>query len=76
MSTTQWKKFAVENIPIPDFDKVPFDLLEELVKLVDERLALKMADHQEAALDLEREIDRVVYKVYSLSLDDIAIIES
>ena len=76
MGTTQWRKYAVENIPVPDFAKVSKVLLSKLVDLVEKRLVLKMADHKAEALDLEKEIDRVVYAIYGLSPEDIELIES
>ena len=76
MGTTQWRKYAVENIPVPDFTKVTTELKDKLVQLVDKRLELKITEHKSEALELEKEIDRVVYELYSLSMDDIALIES
>jgi type I restriction-modification system DNA methylase subunit len=76
MGTTQWRKYAVENIPIPDFEKAPKAVLESLISLVDKRLLMKLADRQKECLELEQEIDRVVYKLYSLDPADIALIET
>ena len=76
MGTTQWRKYAVENIPVPDFGKVSKSILEKLVFLVDKRLSLKIADHASDCLELERQIDQVVYEIYSLSPEDISLIES
>ena len=76
MGTTQWKKFAVENIPIPDFTKVSKPLRNKLIDLVEKRLTLKITDHKTEALDLEKEIDKVVYAIYALSPEDIELIES
>jgi type I restriction-modification system DNA methylase subunit len=75
MGTTQWKKFAVENIPIPDFAQVSKPLLNKLIELVEKRLTLKIVDQKAEALDLEKEIDKVVYTIYSLDADDIELIE-
>ena len=76
MGTSQWRKHAVENIPIPDFAKVPRNVLNKLVDLVEKRLALKIADQKTEALDTESQIDKVVYEIYSLSPEEIALIES
>jgi hypothetical protein len=46
------------------------------VGLVDKRLTLKINEHKAEALDLEKEIDKVVYEIYSLSPEDIELIES
>ena len=76
MGTSQWRKHAVENIPIPDFAKVPRNVLNKLVDLVDKRLTLKIADQKTEALDTESQIDKVVYEIYSLSPEEIALIET
>ena len=76
MGTTQWRKYAVENIPVPDFAKVSKPVRNKLVDLVEKRLTLKITEHKAEALDLEKEIDKVVYEIYSLSPEDIELIES
>jgi type I restriction-modification system DNA methylase subunit len=76
MGTTQWKKFAVENIPIPDFKKIPKSLFTQLVTLVDKRLSLRMAESTFECEELEKEIDSLVYQIYGLSSEEIAIIEA
>ena len=76
MGTTQWRKYAVENIPVPDFTKVPKFVCNKLVDLVEKRLTLQIADHKAEAINLENEINRVVYEIYSLSPEDIELIES
>ena len=76
MGTTQWKKFAVENIPIPDFSRTPKALVSKLVTLVDKRLKMSIAEHQSESVELESEIDKVVYQIYSLNSEDIALIET
>lgn len=76
MGTTQWKKFAVESIPVPDFAKVSKELKKKLVKLVDERLKMRMTQHHAECLELEKEIDKIVYEIYFLSSGEISLIES
>jgi type I restriction-modification system DNA methylase subunit len=76
MGTTQWRKYAVENIPLPDFSKVSNELKDKLVQLVDKRLELKIIEHKTESLELEKEIDKVVYEIYSLGFEDIYLIES
>jgi hypothetical protein len=46
MGTTQWKKFAVENIPVPAFSTVPKTILQTLAALVDDRLLLKNMENK------------------------------
>ena len=76
MGTSQWRKHAVENIPVPDLTKISKALLNKLIDLVEMRLTLKIVDHKTEALELEKEIDKVVYAIYALSPQDIALIES
>jgi type I restriction-modification system DNA methylase subunit len=76
MGTTQWKKFAVENIPIPDFSRTPKVLISKLTALVEKRLNINKAEHASVSVELENEIDMVVYQMYSLSAEDIALIDA
>jgi hypothetical protein len=76
MGTMQWRKHAVENIPIPDFAQVLSPVRNKLIKLVEKRLKLNITEHMAEALNLEKEIDRVVYAIYSLGPEDIELIES
>lgn len=76
MGTSQWRKHAVENIPVPDFSDVSKSLLNKLVGLVDKRLTLEISNDKTEAHDLDRQIDKVVYEIYSLSPEDIELIES
>lgn len=76
MGTSQWRKHAVENIPVPDFRKVSKTLLKKLSDLVEKRLAIKMVEDTVSALALQKEIDKVVYEIYSLTPQEIEIIEN
>ena len=76
MGTMQWRKHAVENIPITDFVQVSNPVRNKLTDLVEKRISLKMPEHSAEALNLEKEIDKVVYAIYSLSPEDIELIES
>lgn len=76
MGTTQWRKYAVETIPLPDFKKASKAAIDELITLVDKRLTLKMSVSQKESLELEKKIDKIVYELYSLNTDDIALIEN
>jgi type I restriction-modification system DNA methylase subunit len=76
MGTNQWRKYAVENIPLPNFDSVPSSTSRELMSLVKKRLELSIASHPSECQLLEEEIDKVVYEIYSLTPKDIELIES
>ena len=72
LGLTQWKRFAVENLPIPKIftaDQSPF------IDLVDHILMLKAADPDAEVSELENEIDQIVYLLYDLTPEEIAIVE-
>ena len=60
----QWKKFAVERLPVPQLpaaDQRPF------IRLVDRILSAKTADPKADTTEQETEIDRLVYGLYGLT---------
>ncbi len=71
MGTTRWVRFTVERIPVPTIDSMrqrPF------IQLVD-----KVLDAQSAktdTLELETDIDRLVYALYGLTEDEVQWIAS
>jgi hypothetical protein len=68
----QVKIELLRKLPIPSADK---DGQKPIVQLVDRILAAKAADAEADTSVLEREIDRVVYQLYNLSPEEIAIVE-
>jgi type I restriction-modification system DNA methylase subunit len=76
MGTTQWRKHAVENIPVPDLTRIAKSDLKKLTDLVDKRLSLLIAEDKPEAIAIEKEIDKIVYQIYSLNPEDISIIET
>ncbi len=62
----------IRNIPIPLTTK---EQQEEIVTLVDKILAAKKADLSMDTTKLERQIDMLVYKLYGLTDEEIAVIE-
>jgi hypothetical protein len=62
-----WKK-----LPIPDVDSTA---QAPLIKLVDRILDVKKADPSADTTALEREIDRIVYELYGLTDNEIAVVE-
>lgn len=64
---TQWKKFAVERLPILRISpakQCPF------IRLVDRILEAKDSDLQADTSALEAEIDRLVYRLYGLTAEE------
>ncbi|ODS42498.1 MAG: hypothetical protein MSIBF_04060 [Candidatus Altiarchaeales archaeon IMC4] len=79
MGTFQWKKFAVEKIPIPKVSEAQQNLF---IQLVDQILFitkdddyLENPDKQAKVERLEKEIDQLVYKLYELTPEEIKIVE-
>ncbi len=72
MGLPQWKKFAVERIPVPrvsDADQAPF------VEIVERILAARAADADADISEREREIDRLVYGLYGLTRQEVSAVE-
>ena len=63
-----WKK-----LPIPD---VTPEQQAPIIALVDKILNAKRADLEADVSNLEKEIDKLVYDLYGLTDDDIAIVEA
>ena len=72
MGLMQWKKFAVERIPIP---KIPAAEQRPFVRLVDAILEAKDADPNADTSELEWEIDGLVYDLYGLTEEEDTAIE-
>ncbi|MGH9898472.1 MAG: hypothetical protein ACRD63_09070, partial [Pyrinomonadaceae bacterium] len=64
-------KGMINNFPLPPFDKTQL----RLQALVDQVLNSKGKDPSIDTSKLQREIDQLVYKLYELTPDEIAIVE-
>jgi len=62
----------IEQLPIPN---IPEAEQKPFITLVDQILSLKKSDPQDDTSALEAEIDQIVYKLYGLTEEEIAIIE-
>jgi len=72
MGTNRWKKYKIEMLPI----KQPSDLQEkEIENLVNEILKTKKSYPNADTLNLENQIDQLVYKLYNLTEEEIKIVE-
>ena len=63
------------KIPIPEINSENKELEGKIVGLVDEILKIKNRNANEDTVEIEREIDRLVYELYGLSEEEIRIIE-
>ena len=72
MGLLQWKKFAVERLPIP---KIPATEQRPFIRLVDAILAAKRTDPKADTADLEAEVDQLVYRLYGLTDEEMAAVE-
>ena len=73
MGTLLWKKVYVETIPIPQITAAkqrPF------IRLVDSIMTVKATDPSADTGKLEAEIDQLVYALYELTEEEIAVVES
>ncbi|GAA8659146.1 hypothetical protein KYTH86_02110 [Helicobacter pylori] len=67
---------SVETLPIPQITKSNKPTADKIIALVDKILALKEKDPKANTLDLEKEIDALVYQLYNLTDEEIKIIEN
>ena len=67
--------YLYEQLPIPQINSTNQNLVDELVKLVNQILALKAQISSADTSQLECDIDNLIYKLYNLSPNDIKIIE-
>ncbi len=72
MDTTQWKKFALEKIPVP---KLSTDEQKPFVELVNKIISAKSADPKANTTSLETQIDDLFYELYVLVPEEISLIE-
>ena len=72
MGTTRWVKFTIERLPIPE---IPEADQQPYIKLVDQAMLSKAANSDADTGTEESEIDRLVYELYGLTDEEIAVIE-
>jgi len=74
MGTNRWKKIYVEQLPVPPITAKNKKIVLQIEKKVEQILAMKEAGSADTKKH-EAEIDQLVYKLYDLTEDEIAIIE-
>ena len=73
MGTNRWKKYKIELLPI----KIPSIEQENVIEdIVNKIISIKKQNPSANTLNLENEIDQLVYKLYGLSEEEIKIVES
>ena len=72
MGTSRWINNYVKDFPIP---VVVHEQQTEIIEIVNQILDAKCSDLDADTTDLENEIDRLVYALYDLTPEEIAIVE-
>ncbi|GAA8912081.1 hypothetical protein HpEKA39_06620 [Helicobacter pylori] len=67
--------YELETLPIPQITKSNQPTADKIIALVDKILAVKEKDPKANILELEKEIDALVYRLYNLTDEEIKIIE-
>ena len=71
----RFKSEFMKSFPIPPITEANQNLVAEIENKVDEIIAVKDADPNADTSNLENEIDKLVYGLYDLTDDEIAIVE-
>ncbi|WP_120833714.1 class I SAM-dependent DNA methyltransferase [Helicobacter pylori] len=71
----RYKKAFIERLPIPKITEKNQELARKITDGTKQILALKEKDPKANTLDLEKEIDALVYQLYNLTDEEIKIIE-
>ena len=72
MGTNRWLKYKIEQLPIKvisEIEQIPFE------KLVEDIINAKKINSKCDTIELETQIDQLVYQLYGLTEEEIAIIE-
>ena len=72
LGVVQWKKFAVERLPIP---KISAARQKPFIELTDRILQAKATNPAADTSALEADIDHLVYQLYGLTTEEIAVVE-
>ena len=71
----EWKKQYVELIHVPSITDENREIVEQIEGLIDQILTTKKTDSNVDITDLENKIDKLVYALYDLTPEEIAIVE-
>lgn len=79
MDTIQWKKFALEKLPVKKIsnnEQKPFiDLVDKILEITETDDYLENVEKQSEVREYEKQIDQMVYKLYELTPEEIKIVE-
>jgi hypothetical protein len=80
MDTIQWKKFALEKVPVIELNsknQKPFiDLIDQILAITKSDDYLTNPEKQTKVKELENQIDQLIYELYGLTEDEIEIVEN
>ena len=71
----RFKSEFMKSFPIPPITEANQGLVAEIENKVDEIIAAKVSNSKANTADLENDIDQLVYELYNLTLEEIAIVE-
>ncbi|HEY9186306.1 MAG TPA: TaqI-like C-terminal specificity domain-containing protein [Ignavibacteria bacterium] len=71
----EWKKQYVEQVKIPPITQSNQPIVTQIESLVDQILDIKKQNPQADTSHLERDIDKLVYRLYDLTENEIKIVE-
>ncbi|HRZ95533.1 MAG TPA: N-6 DNA methylase [Candidatus Moranbacteria bacterium] len=79
MATIQWKKFALEKVPVmklSDKNEKPFvDLVDKILDITRDAGYLESKEKQNNVKKYERQIDQMFYNLYGLTEEEIRLVE-
>ena len=70
----RFKSEFMKNFPMPPITDVNRNLVNQIERLVDQIIEAKHTDPEADTSSLENEIDKLVYALYNLTEDEIAIV--
>ncbi|HPZ75253.1 MAG TPA: TaqI-like C-terminal specificity domain-containing protein, partial [Candidatus Pacearchaeota archaeon] len=71
----EMSKIFIRNLPLPPITQSNQSIVSQIESLVDKILAAKKENHAADTSEWEKDIDELVYKLYDLTEEEIAIVE-
>lgn len=76
MGTTQWRKYAVEQLPLPNLHELDSRVASKIEELVESRIRLSATEDFEQIQTLEAQLNKHVFALYGLEDDQIQLLEA